>query len=305
MVAPAFASFPWRSFCALVLAGLAGAPLGSAQSIAERGIELSHRARSVQPGEVVRLQAAVPQDALTVTGHVLDHPVRFYQAGTAGVWHALVGIDLEAAPGVMPVVVGAVTSGGLTLRARYELIVEPKEFPTRRLTVANEFVNPPPEVTDRIAREARRVAAIFGTETEDRYWSGSFAPPVPGEATSSFGQRSILNGQPRNPHSGTDFRGATGTPVKAPNTGRVVLAENLYFSGNVVMLDHGWGLYSYFAHLSRIDVAEGDTVRGGQIIGAIGATGRVTGPHLHWTVRVNGARVDALSILAVLSRSSL
>ena len=266
---------------------------------------MSHRARSVQPGELVRLQAVVPQDAVSVTGHVLDHPVRFYAAATPRVWHALVGIDLDASPGVLPVIVGAVTTGGLTLRARYELTVDPKEFPTRRLTVANEFVNPPPEVTDRIEREARRVSAIFGTETEDRFWSGSFARPVPGEATSSFGQRSILNGQPRSPHSGTDFRGGTGTPVKAPNTGRVVLAEEQYFSGNVVILDHGWGLYSYFAHLSRIDVAEGDTVVGGQVIGAIGATGRVTGPHLHWTVRVNGARVDALSVLAVLSRASL
>ena len=123
--------------------------------------------------------------------------------------------------------------------------------------------------------------------------------PVSGPPNSSFGKRSILNGQPRSPHSGTDFSGATGASVKAPNSGRVVLVGDLYYSGNTVILDHGLGLYSYFAHLSKALVAEGQMLKQGDILGEIGATGRVTGPHLHWAVRLKRTRVDPLSLLAV------
>ncbi|MEE8178340.1 MAG: M23 family metallopeptidase, partial [Acidobacteriota bacterium] len=117
----------------------------------------------------------------------------------------------------------------------------------------------------------------------------------------SFGKRSILNGQPRSPHSGTDFRAGEGTPIQAPNAGKVLLAAELYYSGNVVILDHGMGMYSYFAHLSRRAVSEGEQISAGEIIGYVGATGRVTGPHLHWTLRLSGARVDPLSLMEVLA----
>ena len=108
-----------------------------------------------------------------------------------------------------------------------------------------------------------------------------------------------MNGQERSPHSGTDFKGASGTPIKAPNGGSVVLTADLYYSGNTVIIDHGFGLYSYFCHLSRFESQEGDTVGAGDIVGYVGATGRVTGPHLHWTVRLVKTRVDPLSLMAV------
>ena len=123
---------------------------------------------------------------------------------------------------------------------------------------------------------------------------------MPGQATSAFGSRSVFNGQPRNPHSGADFRAAEGTPIAAPNAGKVVLTGDTYFSGGSVILDHGWGLYSYFAHLSKILVEEGDLIELGQVVGRAGATGRVTGPHLHWTLRLCGARVDPLSVIEIL-----
>jgi murein DD-endopeptidase MepM/ murein hydrolase activator NlpD len=126
---------------------------------------------------------------------------------------------------------------------------------------------------------------------------------VPDEANSSFGTRSIYNGQPRSPHSGADFLSPAGRPVKAPNAGRIVLAASQYFTGNTVIIDHGLGLFSLLAHLSEIDVELGDTVAPGDVVGKVGATGRVTGPHLHWTVRVNNARVDPLSLLYVLGES--
>ena len=191
-------------------------------------------------------------------------------------------------------------AAGPELARVYTLPVEHKEYETRRLTVAPRYVEPPPEVSDRIAREARQQATIFATATAERLWRGSWGRPVPGQATSAFGSRSVFNGQARNPHSGADFRAAEGTPVTAPNVGRVTLAGNTYFSGGSVILDHGWGLYSYFAHLSKILVEEGDMVQPGQVLGHAGATGRVTGPHLHWTLRLNGARVDPLSLIEIL-----
>jgi len=121
-------------------------------------------------------------------------------------------------------------------------------------------------------------------------------------ANSAFGTRSVFNGQPRSAHGGADFLSPAGTPIHAPNAGRIVLARDLYFSGNTVVIDHGLGLFSMLAHLSAIDVHEGDGVTADQRIGLVGATGRVTGPHLHWAVRAGGARVDPLSLLAVLGR---
>ena len=123
---------------------------------------------------------------------------------------------------------------------------------------------------------------------------------MPQEANSAFGTRSIFNGQARSPHGGADFPSPAKTPVHSPNRGRVVLAKDLYYTGGTVVVDHGLGLVSLFAHLSRIDVSEGDLVAHGQVVGLVGATGRVTGAHLHWTLRLGGARVDPLSLLAVL-----
>jgi murein DD-endopeptidase MepM/ murein hydrolase activator NlpD len=121
---------------------------------------------------------------------------------------------------------------------------------------------------------------------------------------SAFGVRSVYNGQPRAPHRGIDFRGATGTPVQAPARGVVVLAEDLYFSGSTVILDHGLGVFSMLCHLSRIDVRQGALVVRGDVLGAIGSTGRVTGPHLHWTLRIGAASVDPLSVLDVAGAGS-
>jgi murein DD-endopeptidase MepM/ murein hydrolase activator NlpD len=160
-------------------------------------------------------------------------------------------------------------------------------------------VDPAAAELERIRTEAARLETIFDTVTVPDHLE-TFVQPIPGVAGSNFGTRSIFNGEARAPHAGTDFRGATGTPIAAPAGGRVVLAEELFFTGNTVVIDHGLGLYSLLAHLSRIDAHVGDGVVRGTTVGLLGATGRVTGPHLHWTVRLNGARVDPLSLVALL-----
>ena len=279
---------------AVALASPAAAQPGDGGSLIQ---SITHRARALHPGEVVVIDVRIDGPTRSLTARAFDRDLRFFPAGPANVSSTLVGVDLTVDPGAHPVVVRAEGPDGTVDERTYTLDVEPKQFATRELTVNPNFVNPPAEVIDRIQREAARLNAIFPVASPERLWNGGFLRPVPGEATSAFGRRSVFNGQPRSPHSGADFRAAEGTPILAPNHGVVVLAADTYFSGNVVILDHGWGLYSYFAHLSAIDVAEGESVNQGETVGKVGATGRVTGPHLHWTVRLNNARVDPVALL--------
>ena len=252
--------------------------------------------RALQPGEVARIDVRPAAPVTFVHLTAFDREIRAADVGQ-GVWRALVGIDLEVAPGDYRVTIEAQTAGGEMLAAAESLPVAAKEFPTRSLRVAPRFVAPPAAVRARIAAEAARLQDIFSTVDPAPRWTGPFSLPIPGAVVSGFGVRSVFNGEARAPHSGADLRGRTGTPIRAPASGRVVLADALYFTGNTVVLDHGLGLFSLFAHLSRMQVHVGDIVQGGKRIGAVGATGRATGPHLHWTVRLQGARVDPLSLI--------
>ena len=270
-----------------------------AQSVTEPAARVTERARAVQPGELVVLNVTTPRPAEPMRARAFGedlHPFRVNES----TWQVLVGIDLNVKPGSHPV---TFTVGGAQNSVTHTLVVKPKAFPTRRLTVDDAFVNPPPAVTRRIEDEAARLAALWSSSAPERLWRDAFVRPVPQEANSRFGSRSILNGQPRSPHGGADFASPTGTPIKAPNAGKVVLAEDLYYTGGTVVIDHGLGLVSLFAHLSRVDVQEGERVDRGAVVGLVGATGRVTGAHLHWTLRADGARVDPLSLLAVLGSS--
>jgi murein DD-endopeptidase MepM/ murein hydrolase activator NlpD len=207
----------------------------------------------------------------------------------------LIGLDLDVAPGTYPV---RIQFG--TAVATHNLVVAAKTFRTRRLKVDEGFVTPPPSAAERIAADSRLLSATWRTSAPTRLWTAPFARPVAEPSNSAFGTRSIFNGKPRNAHGGADFLSPAGTPIHAPNAGTIVIARDLYYSGNTVVIDHGLGVYSMLAHLSAFDVHEGDVVTGGRVVGRVGATGRVTGPHLHWAMRINDARVDPLSVLALL-----
>jgi murein DD-endopeptidase MepM/ murein hydrolase activator NlpD len=173
-------------------------------------------------------------------------------------------------------------------------------WPTRVLEVEPKFVNPPKEEEDRIVREAAELNAIHRKVTGEKLWTEPFRSPIEGIVEgSSFGSRSVFNGQSRSPHAGADLRAVTGTRILSTNRGRVALAKDLYFTGNTVIVDHGMGVYSLYAHLSRIDVAVGQLVDNGQLLGLSGATGRVTGPHLHWGIKAQDARVDPFSLIKI------
>ena len=261
-------------------------------------VTVTASARSIQPGELVVLtiRTAKPAESVTVKG-LKTHLPPFNV--TANTWRVLVGIDLAVKPGHHDVVIETQPGGHKT---SYRLVVAPRSFPTRTLKVDPAFVTPPPEAAERIERESKELNQVWASPAPEKLWQGAFTRPVPQPANSAFGSRSVFNGEPRSQHAGADFRSPAGTPIKAPNAGRVVIAGSRYFSGDTVVIDHGQGLFSLFAHLSETSVKQGDSVKKGEVIGQVGQTGRVTGPHLHWAVRLNGARIDPLSLLTVLSR---
>ena len=260
--------------------------------------QVTEHSRAHHPGEILRiaLSSSIGFKAVSIEGWGRKFPAYRQENGH---WIALVGIDLGTDPGDYQLDVQGASEAGPTYNQRLNLTIEAKDFPTRRLTVGPKFVSPPQDQLARIRHESRLLSSIFSTVSSQPQWTDSFLSPVSGAPNSGFGKRSIFNGKPRSPHSGTDFDADQGTPVASPNGGEIMLAEDLYYTGNTVVVDHGLGLYSLFAHLSAYSVKVGDSVSRSQVIGRVGATGRVTGPHLHWTVRLRTARVDPISLIEV------
>lgn len=263
--------------------------------------EIEAWARSLAPGEPLRIvvRSSTPLDSLE--GVFLGEPVLLVRSGNAASgreqWSGWALVDLEQSPGPARIKVWGRTEDGLEVLGTRDVVIARKRFPTQRLEVDSKYVTPPPEIEARMKREKKRLAEIFAVRRPTPPPSTPFIRPVPGEATSIFGTRRVFNGKPRAPHPGLDLRAPTGTPVKAAGAGRVTLAEELYFSGNTVILDHGAGLFTVYAHLSSLLVQEGDEARTGQVVGLSGATGRVTGPHLHWGAKVGDRPFDPTALL--------
>lgn len=247
---------------------------------------------TLHPGDVARIDIAGVDGDAQLTGTVLGQDLAFHYDAQRQMWRALVGIDLDTKPGTYRIRIDR-TGGGAPART---LRVVPKQFRVRRLRVPAGFVDPPAEAIEQIKGDAAVLAEAYARVSPKR-WSGAFELPVDGKPTSNFGTRSYYNGQPRSPHAGVDFVGAVGTSIRAANHGEVVVASPMYFTGNTIVIDYGDRLLSVYAHLSEMHAKVGDTVEPSTIVGLVGATGRVTGPHLHWSVRLNGARVDPLSLV--------
>ncbi len=243
------------------------------------------------------IQLTLPDEPHLKAVHVIwrETTVPAFHAGAA--WTTILGVDLDTKPGEHAADAVLTMDDGRVERREILIKVVAKAFPTTTLKVEERFVELGKADLERSRRESKETEAIYARITTDLVPEERFTVPIPGVVGRNFGERRIFNGQPRAPHAGADLHAASGTPVHATNRGRVVLAKPLFFTGNTVILDHGLGIYSIYAHLSRIDARSGAIVKNGQIIGLVGATGRVTAPHLHWAMRVQGARVDPFSLV--------
>jgi len=251
---------------------------------------------SLHPGDVAVVVVEGAPNARELSGTLGGQPLRFFPRGDERA--ALVGVDLEAKPGTTVWRIGVIDDGGTSRELSGRVVTGPRRFPVERLQLPTPMVDLDPEVARRVESEAAQLQAALATISPERLWRGPFTPPVPGQGH-GFGSRRVINGQPRAPHSGLDFAAVRGTPVVASNRGRVSLTGEFFFAGRFVVLDHGLGLYTLYYHLDRVDAAEGAMVERGDVIGAVGATGRATGPHLHWAARLGSARVDPSTLLSV------
>jgi murein DD-endopeptidase MepM/ murein hydrolase activator NlpD len=244
---------------------------------------------SLVPGGIARLSLGPSATRPVAHLRVGDGEVPLLVLGDVIEWTALVGIALAAKPGEASIAVQTAEGG----QRNIPYTVAPKRYLEQRLKVAPGTVDLSPADEARYERERAHLATVMATFSEPPPQTTlRMRVPVPGRRSSSFGLRRVFNGQSRNPHSGMDIAAGIGTPVVAPLPGRVIDTGDYFFNGNTVWLDHGGGLLSMLCHLSAIDVKPGDALKTGERLGAVGATGRVTGPHLHWSVMLNRAMVD-------------
>ena len=242
--------------------------------------------------ELIRVDA--PVDA-NLSGEWMGHKLAFFRGGRA--WFALAGVDVEGAAGPSSLKIEEQRGDGSSWDLSQTIEIHAAHYRTGSLSVQPKFVEPSPEALKQIQAEAQLKAKVFAASTAEPLWTGSFHSPVTAAATDSFGTRRMFNGKLASVHKGMDYRASVGTPVRAANKGVVVLARPLYYEGNCVVIDHGMGLFTISMHFSRIDVKEGQHVVAGDQLGLSGATGRVTGPHLHWAVRWQGAYLDPAKLL--------
>ena len=216
------------------------------------------------------------------------------------IYEGFIAADLEQKPGTYNLDLTYRPAG---TKKQIKIKVLNKDYGVRRITIAdNSKVNLNKNDLARATKESAVMNKLWGASTIAPFWDAPFIMPLESEVTGTFGRRSIINDQPRSPHSGVDMRGKKGTPVKASNDGLIVLTGDHFFTGNTVVIDHGAGIMSMYFHLDKINVKKGDKISRGEVLGAVGSTGRSTAPHLHWGVRVYGQRVDPVNLVEISNK---
>jgi murein DD-endopeptidase MepM/ murein hydrolase activator NlpD len=258
-------------------------------------------------GDIIVVTVPVDDSTTRVQGKFLGRSISFFPdmrleelKGFVG----LLGIDLQDEPGTHELIVEMKT-GEQSRTLSYSISVVKGKFHVEHLTLPKDKVDLDEKTLARWKAEQEQVKAALATDSLSKLWQPGFVEPVSGKRTGIFGSVRIMNGQPRNPHNGEDISAPLGTDVVATNDGVVRLTVDHFFSGKGVFLDHGLGFYSMYFHLSDVLVRDGDQVKAGQIVGKVGATGRATGPHLHWGVKLNGARVNPYALLDLPFKSAV
>ena len=268
-------------------------------SYANDNLSVDYFPERVRQGDVCLIRASGAASLRSIYGEFKGERFPVAPGEQHKTYEGLIGIDMSTRPATYEIKVvamdedGRVNSKGLTLK------VDKVEFGTEKLSLPSYMVDLDAKTLERVNKEAKKLQILFQTFRDERLWRSTFVRPVEGKLSGAFGLNRIINGQRRSPHTGVDLQAEKGTPVLACNAGFVVLADELFFAGRSVILDHGWGLYSMYCHLSETLVKEGDRVHTGAMLGRVGSTGRSTRPHLHWAIRINRARVDPLSLLKI------
>jgi len=255
--------------------------------------DIAFSTQEMARGDIILLKIkAGREEKPRVTWMAKEIALVYSEAGAA--WQGFMAADLNQKKGTYSVTVRTTSSG---IEKSFDIRVIDKDYGVRNLTLPKEKVELDAESLKRVKAETAVVSALWGAPEPSPAWSGIFLMPVDGDVVGTFGKRSIINNLERSPHTGVDQKGSTGTPVRTINNGRIVLIADHFFTGNSIYVDHGGGIISMYFHLDKVLVNDGDAVVKGQTIGLVGATGRVTGPHLHWGVRVNGSRVNPLTLI--------
>ncbi|MGB7623062.1 MAG: M23 family metallopeptidase [Terriglobia bacterium] len=251
----------------------------------------------LQSGSACLFTVELANGPAALRGKWMDREISFFPGRDRHMWYGLAGIDVEAKPGAYELTLEASLPDGQILRSVHSIRVGPSRYRTVRLHVPDKYVQPDPETLRRIEADQEIKKQAFAHLTPAPEWSGNFVAPLESTLSEVFGTRRTFNGHLSSIHRGLDYRAKTGTPVHAANSGEVVLARELFYEGNCVVIDHGQRFMTLYMHLSKIEVAQGEKVTKGQPIGLSGATGRATGPHLHMAVRWEGAYLDPASLL--------
>jgi hypothetical protein len=233
----------------------------------------------------------------SLSGEWQNRRVFFDFDAVSGAWYGFAGVELETPAGQHPLTLNFTFANGSRSSSSSAITVGRGAYRNVTLRVPKKFLEPDAETLARIKQEQELKREVFRRTSQDRFWSGKFSLPVSNITTESFGVRRTFNGKLQSVHQGLDFRAATGTPVQAMNAGEVILAHEMFYEGGFVVIDHGQGLLTMYMHLSQINVKEGDLMAKAQVIGMSGATGRVTAPHLHVSVRWQSVYLDPATLL--------
>lgn len=249
----------------------------------------------VKQGRLVRIALKLGLETSFVEGVFKGKPIPYFET-TPGEFVAIVGIDMDQPVGKIPFL-STWKIKGKNFEQQDVIEVQAAKFGLQELTLPKKKVDLDGPTLKRVRQEKGLMLAAFANSINEKLWEGSFLAPVKGKRQGTFGRRRLINGQPRRSHTGEDISAPTGTPIIAPNHGKVVLVGHFFFNGRSVVIDHGLGLMSMYFHLSAVDVKKGMRVKAGDQIGLVGKSGRVTGPHLHWGMRLNSAKIDPYALV--------
>ncbi|MCC6544732.1 MAG: M23 family metallopeptidase [Nitrospirae bacterium] len=267
---------------------------------AKTAAKISFSSQNLKQGEVLLVNVEDTHGIKMLSGSMFNKPVNFYKNVRGSKYSALIGIDMDTKPDRYKLTLTIEDRNGKT-RKEYQFRIKSANFGTQKLTLPPSKVTLDEETLKQVDIEKEKIGRVWEIFTEDRLWNGKFLPPVAGDMSDDFGLRRIINGEQKSPHTGVDVDAPEGAPVKASNSGRAIFKDDQFFSGKTLIIDHGLGLFTMYFHLSEILVEEGAYVKKGEVVAKVGKTGRATGPHLHWGVRLNNARINPLSIINLKS----